>query len=218
MKKIWVCFSLLTVLLSGFSYANLNDTQATITNKYGDYGTVVDESKNHWTKDEWDKEGHKYSKDPTYIYSFVTSGLPVHMSVMYETTKPGAYVQIQHFSFNYAIKIKDLKIYFPEAYELVTSPAAQSFTSKREITSNFFEPQSPVSLGVIVKENAKQKGSYFTLLAFNVQNEGKFINHPAMISGDTYIKEFTIERFSAYNAKRALEGKLYDWTMLKSPF
>ncbi|CUH94515.1 putative secreted protein [Propionispora sp. 2/2-37] len=218
MKKIWLCFALATTLLSGAAYANLNDTQAIIAAKYGEYSTVIDESKNHWTREEWDKEGHKYSKEPTYLYSFVSQDLPVRMSVMYENNKPGAYVQIQHFSFNYAIKIKDLKTYFPEAYELATSAEAQSFTSKREITNNFFEPQSPVSLGVIVKENAKQKGSYFTLLAFNVQNEGKFINHPDMINGDTYIKEFTIERFSAYNAKRALEGKLYDWQPLHSPF
>lgn len=204
--------------LAGSAYASLTDTAVQIKEQYGDYRFILDTNKHLWTKAEWEQGEHKKEKPLTYSYSFSRAGLPVHMDVKYEDSKDG-WVEIQHFGFDYSIQAKDLKTYFPEVYRLVTAPAAQAFATDTKLTKNFLEAKSPQTLGVVVQEGVpRPDAGQYTLLAFNVLNEGAFVKQPDQITPDTYIKEFTIERVTTYKVKISLQQKNGEWKPLTNIF
>lgn len=217
MKK-WLTFILAGMILAtnAIAFANLNDTRATIAAKYGDYRLVLDTDNQPWTKEEWDTKGYQRAKASSYMHSYQVNGLRIQMEVMYDSNKPGAFVRAQRFTPDMAIKVKDFKTYFPEVYTLLVSPKAESFTTNKDLSRNFQEDKSPVSMGVVVQElPAPGKGSVYTLVAFNIQDEGRLIKDPKYINQDTYVREFTIEQTYKLDTSENL-GK--DWTYIKNYF
>ena len=113
-------------------------------------------------------------------------------------------------------QIKDFQKLFPELYPLVSSSETVVFATYKELSRNLMEKNSPVTMGVAVKTDlgGSRKG-YFTLLAFNVQDEGRLIKDAKYIDANTYIREFTIERTYLSVLKDNLNG---EWTEMTNYF
>ena len=207
----------LTAFLAGsilafgsIALANPNDTKATIASRYGDYRLVIDLDNQIWTKDEWLTKGMKRARASAFMYSYSSQGLNVQMEVMYDKDQADAYVRIQRFTPDMAIKIKDFKRYFPEVYPLLVGAKAEAFTTNNELSRNFKEEASPVSLGIAITENpVKSKSSYYTVVAFNIQDEGRYIKDSKWINEDTYIKEFVIEQTLRMDVENNLDRNWY---------
>lgn len=220
MRKIvaLLVFSLL-VVVSSVAFANLNDTRATTEQQYGDYRLLIDSDNQLWTKADWETKGYKRAKAAAYMYSFSRQGLRIQMEVLYNNDKPDAVVHTQRFTPDMAIKLKDFKLYFPEVYALITAPKAQVFGTNNLLSRHFQELQSPVRMGVIVKELVDGKnGVYYPLVAFNVQDEGRLVKDMDFIDENTYIREFTIERASQTKVHDAMDSSKPDWKIIKSHF
>jgi hypothetical protein len=212
----------LTVLLAGailatnaVAFANLDDTRATIASKYGDYRLVIDTDNQPWTKDEWDTKGVQRAKASAYMHSYLTNGLRVQVEVMYDSTKPDSFVRAQRFTPDMAIKVKDFKTYFPEIYPLLVGPKTEAIATYKDITRNFQEQKSPVTMGIVLRTPAPGKGNYYTLIAFNIQDEGRFVKDAKYITDDTYIREFTIEKVLRIDVDENL-GR--DWDYINNYF
>jgi len=218
MRKVvaMLVFSLL-VVISSVAFANLNDNRATIQTQYGDYRLLIDSDNQLWTKADWEANGYKKAKAGSYMYSFSRQGLGVQMEVLYDNNKPDSLVRTQRFTPDTAIKLKDFKLYFPEVYTLITAPKAQVFTTHTLLSRHFQEPESPISMGVLVKELVAG-GSYYPLVAFNIQDEGRLIKDSKFITEDTYIREFTIERTSRTTVNDAMNSSKPDWQIIKNYF
>lgn len=196
--------------------ANLDDTRETISKSYGDYRLVIDSDNQPWTKEQWEKSGSKKAQADTFTYRFRRADIGIGMDVKYEGDKPGSFVRMQRITPDMPFQIKDLKALFPEIYPLISSSQSVVFASYKELTRNLMENNSPVTLGVAIKKElgAERKG-YFTLLAFNVQDEGRLIKDAKYIDENTYIREFTIERTYLAILKDNLHG---DWKVIKNFF
>jgi hypothetical protein len=215
MKKL-VSLLILTVLLtiSSVAFASLDDTRASIAAQYGEYRLLIDTNNQLWTKADWEAKGSKRAKAASYMYSFRRQGLGVQMEVMYENSSPQALVRAQRITPDMPIKIKELKEYFPEVYALVAQPNAEAFATYKQLSRQFQEPQSPVSMGILLK-----RGSDNTLLAFNIQDEGRYIQDIKYIDEDTYIREFTIEKVSQSAVYEAMKRtNAADWKIIKNYF
>lgn len=211
-------FSLL-VVGSSVAFANLNDNRETTAKQYGDYRLLVDTDNQLWTKADWEVKGHKRAKANAYMHSFSRQGLRIQMEVLYDNDKPDAVVRVQRFTPDMAIKMKDFKLYFPEVYAMITAPKAQVFATQDLLSRNFQELQSPVSMGVIIKEIVDNKNAvYYPLLAFNIQDEGRLIKDMEFIDENTYIREFTIERASRTIVHDAMDSSKPNWKIIKSHF
>lgn len=215
MKKLVALF-LFTVLTISTSivFAALTDSRASIVAAYGEARLVIDVDNQLWTKDEWQASGSVKTKAGGFVHYFTRNGVNFQMEVEYESTKPDAFVRAQRFTPDTAIKIKDLKDYFPEIFALTTAPRAQAFGTYKEITRNFQDETSPAKLGIVVKTPVKEK--YYTLLAFNIKNAGLLVKDFKNINSESYIHEFTIERILRNEADTALSAG--DWQLLKNPF
>ncbi|SDF51231.1 hypothetical protein [Sporolituus thermophilus] len=218
MKKLTaLVLAALILATAGTAFANLDDTRATIAARYSEYRLVIDTDNQLWTKAEWEATGYKKAKAASFLHAFERQGLHIQMEVQYENNSPGALVKAQRFTPDLAIKIKDFKHYFPEIYALIASPKAEAFATYRDLTRNFQEAKSPVTMGVVVKTPpAPGKGGYYTLIAFNVQDEGRLLKDAKYINENTYIREFTIERIFRSAAQDALGNG--DWTPIKKYF
>jgi hypothetical protein len=215
MKKIVAIFlfALLTISASQ-AFAALSDNQSSIAAQYGECRLVVDTDNQLWTKDEWQKAGSVKAKAGGYVYYFTRKGLNVQMEVKYENSSPGAFVMSQRFTPDTAIKITDLKVYFPEIFALATDPKAQAFGSYEPVTRNFMEEASPVTLGIVIEKRVQ--GKYYTVLAFNIQDAGRLVKNIKFINPDLYIREFTIDRIFAIDLETEVASG--DWVLLKNPF
>lgn len=203
-------------ITSSAAFANLDDTKTTIAQQYGEYRMVIDNDNQLWPRAEWEQKGRQRAKAASYTYNFVRQGLGIQMEVMYLNDKAEAPVVAQRFTPNMPIKIKELKTYFPEVYQLVIAPKAEAFASHEPITRQFQEQQSPVTMGVIVKtEPVLHKGKY-TLLAFNICEEGRLIKDAKYIDENAYIREFTIERVMRNVAHEKLDNR--EWQPIKKFF
>jgi len=215
--------NLFSVLLTGLfllmaapAQANLEDTRESIAQNYGDYRLIIDSDNQPWTKEQWDKSGHKKAQADTYTYRFRRADIGIGMDVKYESDKPGSFVRMQRITPDIPIQIKDFKTMFPEIYPLVSSPKTAVFATFKELTRNLMEKNSPVTLGAAVrKELGATRKDYFTLLSFNVQDEGRLIKDPKYIDANTYIREFTIERTYLSVLRDNLHG---DWKEIKNFF
>jgi hypothetical protein len=138
------------------------------------------------------------------------------MEVMYANNKPDAKVVAQRFTPNMPITIKELKLYFPEVYALTKAPKANFFATYNSLSRNFQEGQSPVSMGVLIRELSD--GNYYSLIAFNIQDEGRLIKEIEYINEDTYIREFTIERASRTTVHDNMDTSNPDWKPIKNYF
>ncbi|HEY3423968.1 MAG TPA: hypothetical protein VGL27_04160 [Negativicutes bacterium] len=215
MKKL-VSLLILTVLLtiSSVAFASLDDTRASIAAQYGEYRLLIDTNNQLWTKADWEAKGWKRAKASSYMYSFRRQGLGVQMEVMYENSSPQALVRAQRITPDMPIKIKELKEYFPEVYALVVQPKAEAFATYKQLSRQFQEPQSPVSMGILLKRESDN-----TLLAFNIQDEGRYIQDIKYIDEDTYIREFTIEKVSQSAVYEAMKKtSAADWKIIKNYF
>lgn len=192
---LWVFAVLLVLAVASPVSANLDDTRETILQRYGEYRLVIDTDNQPWTKEQWEKSGYKKAQADTFTYRFRREDIGIGMDVKYEGDKPGSFVRMQRFTPDMPFQIKDFQKMFPEIYSLVSSPQAVVFSTYKEVSKNLMEKNSPVTMGVAVKQelSAERKG-YFTLLAFNVQDEGRLVKDAKYINENTYIREFTIER------------------------
>lgn len=217
MRKIitMLVFSML-LLLSSVAFANLDDNKISIQQQYGDYRLLIDSDNQLWTKADWEGKGSKKAKAASYRYSFSRQGIGVQMEVMYANNKPDAVVVAQRFTPDMPITIKEFKLYFPEVYALTKAPKANFFATYGSLSRNFQEGQSPVSMGVLIRELSN--GNYYSLIAFNIQDEGRLIKEIEYINEDTYIREFTIERASRTTVHDAMDTSKPDWQPIKNYF
>lgn len=220
MRKIVAVFVFsLLVAASSVAFANLNDNRATTEKQYGDYRLLIDSDNQLWTKADWEAKGNKRAKAASYMYSFSRQGLRIQMEALYDTDKPDPLVRTQRFTPDAAIKVKDFKLYFPEIYALITAPKAQVFATNNSLSRHFQEQQSPVRMGVIIKELVDMRNDvYYPLLAFNVQDEGRLIKDMDFIDENTYIREFTIERAYRSTVHDAMDSSRPDWKIIKNYF
>ena len=217
MKKLLFVLVVLCVLaLAAPAFANLDDTRETIAQRYGEYRLVIDTDNQPWTKEQWEKSGYKKAQADTYTYRFRREDIGIGMDVKYEGDKQGSFVRMQRFTPDSPFQIKDLQKMFPEVYPLLSSNQTVVFASYKELTRNLVENNSPVTLGAAVKkEPTPDRKGYFTLIAFNVQDEGRLIKDSKYIDENTYIREFTIERTYLAVLKDNLNG---DWKQTKNYF
>jgi hypothetical protein len=204
-------------MLSSVAFASLDDNKISIQQQYGDYRLVIDTDNQLWTKADWEVKGFQRAKASAYHYSFSRQGLGVQMEVMFANDKPDAQVVAQRFTPDMPITIKDFKLYFPEVYALMQTPKARTIATYNGLSHNFQEQQSPVAMGVVVRELSK-KGSYYPLIAFNIQDQGRLIKDIAYIDENTYIREFTIERASQTTVHEALDTSRPSWYSIKNYF
>jgi len=203
--------------LSGQAFASLNDTRASVLARYGEYRLVVDTDGQLWTKAEWESGGSEKAKAGGYMYYFTRNGIDAQMEVLYDGDKPESVVKAQRITPDAAIQIKDFQKYFPEFYALAVGPKTKAFATEQELTRNFREQASPVSLGIVNKASLVSGKSYYTLLAFNINDQGRLVKDAKYINNDTYIREFTVERVWRIDVDDlAVSGK--DWEWLKNPF
>jgi hypothetical protein len=201
------------------AFASLNDNKAAMQTQYGDYRLIIDSDNQLWTKAEWETKGYKKAKAASYMHSFSRQGLRIQMEVLYDNDKPDSLVRIQRFTPDMAIKLKDFKAYFPEVYTLITDPKAQVFATHNSLSRHFQELQSPVRMGVLIKELLGGKnGSYYSLLAFNIQDQGRLVKDIDLIDEDTYIREFTIERTYRTTVHDAMDSGKPEWKIIKNHF
>lgn len=57
----------------------------------------------------------------------------------------------------------------------MTDPKAEIFTTDRQVTRNFREDASPLTLGVVVKKPVGGRAGWFTLSCFNLKDEGRLL-------------------------------------------
>lgn len=217
MKKIITAlvFSMVC-MISTVAFASLDDNKISIQQQYGDYRLLIDSDNQLWTKADWEAKGSKRAKAASYRYSFNRQGLGVQMEVMYASAKPDALVVAQRFTPDMPITIKEFKLYFPEVYALTQGPKAKPFATFKALSRNFQEQESPVSMGILVRELSK--GSYYPLLAFNIQDEGRLVKDIGFINEDIYIREFTIERASQTTVHDSMDTSRPDWEPIKNYF
>lgn len=194
-KRIAQLLVCLGILLSvAICQANLDDTRVTIEQKYGPYRLVIDTDNQLWAKDDWEKKGQFRAKAASYMHTFTRHGMQIQMEVTYDTKNADSYVRGQRFTPAMSIQIKEFKKYFPEFTGLLDAPKGTYFTTGKAITRQFQEDQSPITMGLVVKQNPhKSRSSWYTLMAFNIQDEGRLVKEAQYVNGDLYIREFTIE-------------------------
>ena len=217
MKKSILFFVMVILLvMSSVAFANLSDTKTSIAQTYGDYRMVIDTDNQPWTKAEWELKGYQKAKAASYVYYFSRNDVGMQMEVQYENDKAGAYAILQRFTPNSAIKLKELRNYFPEISSLIDSPKGEYFTSYNEVTRNFQEQASPVTLGLVINSPvAPQRDKYYTVIAFNIQDEGRYVKDPKYISGDTFVREIVIQRVLRSEVAEKLDT---EWTRVKKFF
>lgn len=217
MKKLAAAALMAVMTITGSTaFASLDDTKASISKQYGEYRMVIDTDNQLWPKADWEQKGRQRAKAASFMYNFNRQGLGIQMEVLYRNETPDAPVVAQRFTPNMAIKIKDFKTYFPELYQLIVSEKATAFASYDPITRQFQEQQSPVTMGIVIKaEPNLHKGNY-TLMAFNIQEEGRLIKDAKYIDENTYIREFTVERISRTTASEKTDNG--DWQPIKNFF
>lgn len=220
MKKWLIALSTGVLLTAGsaLALANPDDTRDSIAARYGTYRLVLDTDNQPWTKEEWLTKGIKRAQAASYTHTFTTNGLRIQMEVNYINNKPDSTVKMQRFTPDLPIQIKDFQKYFPEIYPLLITPKAQAFSSYATINRNFQEPQSPVTLGIVVDQPAVTTPGIIPLIVFNIQDEGRFVKDPSWISTNTYIREFIITTVYRTDFKDHFESNNADWIKLKNYF
>lgn len=217
MKKLFLGLTMLLIwAVTAPVLANLDDTRETIAQRYGEYRLVIDKDNQPWTKEQWEKSGYKKARPDTYTYRFRREDLGIGLDVKFEGDKPGSFVQMQRFTPDMPFQIKDFQKLFPEIYPLLASPHSIAFSASQALSLNFMEQSSPVTLGVAMKKDlgGERKG-YFSLLAFNIQDEGRLIKDAKFIDENTYVREFTIEKTYLSVLKDNMPG---EWQEIKNYF
>ena len=219
MKK-YVVLTLLLLLVTavGTAFAAVGDTRSDTATLYGDYRIIIDTDNQPWTKLDWEGSGHKAAKESTLWHQFWRNGQGFQMVVAYEADKPESVVQIQRFTPQNPFKLSDLKTLFPEVYKQLSSSKTVIFATDEQITPHFVEAKPQIILGAMVKESPSlSRQAYYTLIAFNVVQEGRIIKSIEQINSDTLIREFTMERVSRVDADEKLQAGS-GWTPIANYF
>ncbi|MDT8902650.1 hypothetical protein [Anaeroselena agilis] len=217
MKKTVALLVLVSCLfIAQTAFAGLDDKRSDIVAKFGEYRMVLDDNGRIWTKADWETGGKEVAS--TYIYYYMAKDVKVQLDVMYAEKKgdKNPYVRAQRFTPDWAIQLKELKVYFPEVYALVTSPEAHVFTTREKLTKNFLDEKSPVTLGVMVAKEPQSVPGMYTLVSFNIKGEGTYIKDPKAINGDTYISEIVVERTLKRNTVDPNDTK--NWSFQENVF
>jgi hypothetical protein len=219
MKK-FVVFTLLLLLATtmGTAFAAVGDSRSDTAALYGEYRIVVDADNQLWTKLDWEESGHKYAKEATLWHQFWRNEQGFQMVAAYETDKPDSVIQIQRFTPQTPFKLSELKVLFPEVQKLLMLPKTVIFATDQQITSHFVETKPEIILGAVLKEAPTANWqAYYTLISFNVVQEGRVIKNTEQINADTLIREFVMERV----AKADIEDKLQErsgWKVIPNYF
>lgn len=217
-KRIIFALVIMLLLSTGQVFAGLADNRASITAAYGEYRLVVDSDGQLWTKSEWETGGYLKAKASAYVYYFTRGDVKFQMEVQYDNSRPEALVKAQRFTPDVAVKIKDLNSYLPEVYSAVTVPEAVAFASEQQLTRNFRDETSPVTLGVAVKKpTSPGRNDLYSLYAFNVKDEGRLIKSAKFIGKETYIHELVIERVHRQDVNNPQDADR-DWEWINNPF
>ncbi len=218
--KRFVIFTLLLLLATsmGTAFAAVGDSRSDTAALYGEYRIVIDDDNQLWTKLDWETSGHKYAKEATLWHQFWRNEQGFQMVVAYESNKPDAVVQIQRFTPQNAFRVSEMKTLFPEIQELLTQPNTVIFATDQQITKHFFESKPEVILGAVIKEApTADRQSYYTLISFNVVQEGRVIKKAEQINQDTLIREFVMERVLKSDVEDKLQGRS-EWTAIPNHF
>lgn len=216
MKKI-VALALFVMLILSVSLASaaLTDNKASIARLYGEYRMVTDTDNQLWDRAEWESVGYKKTKAGGYMHYFDRAGMAIQTEVNYDGDKPDSYVKAQRFTPVGIFRIKDLKTYLPEIYDLVTSPKAEVFTTNDQVTRQFREDRSPLTIGVLVRQPLAQNKALYTLVAFNVKDEGRLLKDAKFVTRDLYIQEIAIQRFYRVDLEDQT-GTVMNWDWMKT--
>lgn len=221
MKKILVVLSCLALwLMSSVAFAALDDTRATIASQYGEYRLVIDTDNQLWTKADWETKGVQRAKAASYVHIFSRQGLRFQMEVSYDSDNADANIRAMRFTPDMPIQIKEFKQYFPEMMKMINHPKAYPFATYNSLSRQFQELQSPVRMGIVVRELAEPKRGtpYYPLLAFNVQDEGRLLKQIEYLNQDIYIREFTLERASRTLVHDNVDSNKPAWVSVKNYF
>ncbi|MDU4961506.1 MAG: hypothetical protein E6X17_12720 [Sporomusaceae bacterium] len=219
MKKV-VVFALLLLLTTAAStaFAAVGDSRSDTAALYGEYRIVIDSDNQMWTKLDWEQSGNRYAKEATLWHQFWRNGQGFQMVVAYETAKADSVVQIQRFTPQNSFKLSEMKALFPEIHQLLLSPDTVIFATDDRITAHFVESKPEITLGAVIKEApTSDRQGYYTLISFNIVQEGRVVKNANQINADTLIREFVMERV----AKSDVDGKLQsrgDWTQITNYF
>jgi hypothetical protein len=209
------------VLITLFSanpagYASPGDSQEKIAALYGDYRLAVDTTGKLWSKADWEAIGKKTGVPDKLIYYFSSGGMHITTTVRYQGK---GQVTVQHFQPDMSITIKEFKDYFPEVVELITCPEAQVFTTNDStINQRFQEAMNPVGFGVVIQKNVSPKESgVYTLISFNVRDNGRIIRDIRFMDDKMTIVEFTMEKVKAADV-RDKQVITSEWKPMKNWF
>ncbi|MDF2502327.1 MAG: hypothetical protein K0Q77_3041 [Anaerosporomusa subterranea] len=219
MKK-FVVFTLLLLMATtmGTAFAAVGNSRSDTAALYGEYRIVVDADNQLWTKLDWEQSGHKYAKEATLWHQFWRNEQGFQMVAAYETGKPDSVVQIQRFTPQSPFKLSEVKTLFPEIHKLLMSPKTVIFATDQQITSHFVESKPEIILGAVIKEApTADRQAYYTLVSFNVVQEGRVVKHIDQINADTLIREFVMERVSKADVDNKLQERS-GWTVIPNHF
>lgn len=216
MKKLVTLILFLFLLAcSGQVFAAVDDTRDYIEKTYGGYRMVIDTDNQMWAREEWETKGRIKAQPNSYVYYFDRNGLAFQMEVKFHDDSPTSRVKAQRITPAAAIRIKDLKAYLPEVYGLVTSPKAYVFTTNTELSRNLSDDRSPLTLGVLVKQEVKSRGTWYTLVAINVKDEGRLVKNAKFVNNELFIQELSIERFRQSDLDDP-RGPTLEWEWMKT--
>lgn len=217
-KFVIFILSLLLVTTMGTAFAAVGHSRSDTAALYGEYRIVIDDDNQLWTKLDWETSGHKYAKEATLWHQFWRNQQGFQMVVAYETNKPDALVQIQRFTPQNSFKLSELKTLFPEIHQLLMQSNTVVFATDQQITKHFFESKPEIILGAVIKEApAADRQAYYTLISFNVVQEGRVVKHIEQINPDTLIREFVMERVLKSDVENKLQGRS-EWTVIPNHF
>lgn len=208
--------SILITLLAVMPAADASpgDSKEKVAAQYGEYRVVNDSEGRQWAKADWESRG-KGAVAESYVHYFSRQDTKVTTVVAYQ----GGRVAQQYFTLDMPITISQFKAYFPEVYALLTDAKAKVFVAKSaERNGKFYEEHNPISFAAVIEKDASpQEAGYYTLISFNIRDNGRLVKDAQYIDGNTAIVEFIMEKFPASDAR----DKLYiteSWKPVKNYF
>jgi hypothetical protein len=193
------------------------DTREKMAGLYGEYRLVNDTEGKLWSRADWESSKAKRGGPESYVYFFARLDTRMTTVAAYDK-RGGDHVALQHFSFDTPISVGKFKEYFPEVYALITDTKAKVFIiNSDELNSKFLEEKNTISFGVVVEKEVAKETGYYTVMSFNIRDNGRLVKDAQYIDGNTAILEFIMEKFPASDAR----DKLYiaeTWKPVKNYF
>lgn len=204
-RRLAALLLMLLMVLSSVAYAAPGDTREKTAALYGEYRLVNDSEDKVWSRADWESSKRKGALAESYVHYFSRQGITCTTTVGY-TKIGGENVAVQHFSFDTPISVSQFKEYFPEIYALIADAKAKAFiVNSGELNGRFLEEKNPFSFGVIVEKDisSKDTGNY-TLMSFNIRDNGRLIKDARFIDNKATIVEFVMEKVSVRDVREKL--------------